>query len=132
MELYTIICSKSFFSVVSYFWIFFYLIYYYIIYFQTTPFLIISFYVVILYFIAESQLIFILIYQLLESLLVFKNNYSHDIFDKSYKILIFCKISKDINLKKALKLLLIFTPDTPDIFSKEQILMSRIWSFITL
>ena len=42
-------------------------------------------------------------------ILIFKSNYSYDIFDKSYKILIFCKIAKDINLKKALKLLLTFT-----------------------
>ena len=54
----------------------------------------------ILYFIAESQLLFILISQLLKSLLIFKSKHSNKIYDRSYEILIFYKMAKDINLQK--------------------------------
>ena len=59
----------------------------------------------------KSINIFILIYQLLESLLIFNSNYSYDIFNKSYEFLIFCKIAKDINLKKGFKTFTNFYPE---------------------
>ena len=65
----------------------------------------VDFFFAILYFIAENKLI--LIKQLLKSLLIFKSKYSNKISDKSYEILFFYKMIKDIILY--LKLLLTFT-----------------------
>ena len=104
------LCGELLLSILLFIWILYCL-------FQTTPFLLISFlFFTILHFISESQLIFILIYQLKGFLLIFKSNYFNEIFDITYEILIFCKIAKDINLQKSFKLLLTFTLD---IFSKK-------------
>ena len=57
-----------------------------------------KYFIDVCWFIAESQFIFILTNQLLESLLIFKSINSNEIFDKLYKIDIFWKMAKDLML----------------------------------
>ena len=103
---------------VNYFWIFF--ISFSIILFIFRPPLFDSFsYFFNWYFNADSQLILILIKQLLESLLIFKSNYSNEILYKSNEILFFIKWQKIYTFKKNFKTFTNFYPGYLDIFSEK-------------
>ena len=56
---------------------------------------------------------FILINQLLKTLLIFKSKHSSEMSDKFYENLFFYKMEKDINLKKFFKTLTNFYPGYP-------------------